>query len=212
MRETDNRSLKGLLLLSGGIDSPVAGHMMMQRGLEVEAIHFSFEPFTDDTPERKSREVAKLLGFSKLYIANIQEPLAEIVRNCEHRYYFVLSKRFMFRVAERIARQDGCDFLITGENLGQVSSQTLRNLGVIDAAVQIPVLRPLLGFDKVEIMEKAREIGTYEISKGRELCDVLGPEKPSTWAKGRRIREEEERLDLTGMIGKVVEDVVAVVP
>ncbi len=191
---------RGVLLLSGGIDSPVAGHLLSRQGLEIIGMHFSLEPFTDSAPEEKSRQISDLLGFSRLYVCRIGDALAEIARNCKHRYYFVLSKRLMYRLAESLAREQSSRFLITGESLGQVSSQTLHNLKAIDEAVQIPVVRPLIGWDKVDIVKAAREIGTYDISKGPEVCDVLGPSHPATQAKLDVVHAEEERLDYEAML------------
>ncbi len=180
--------------MSGGIDSPVAGHLMAKGGVDIIALHFSLEPFTDSAPEEKARKIADLLAYRGLYVSNIGDALAEVARNCRHRYYFVLSKRLMYRLAEKLARETGAQFLITGESLGQVSSQTLRNLQAIDAAVTVPVVRPLIGWDKVEIIDTARSIGTYDISKGPEVCDVLGPSHPATQAKLEAVESEEGRL------------------
>jgi len=191
-----NHPRKGLLLLSGGFDSPVAGKLMQRQGLAVDAIHFSLEPVTDGVAEQKCLDLARVLALEKVYVAKVGEELAKIAARCTHRYYFVLSKRFMLRVAEVIARRDGYDYLITGENLGQVSSQTLQNLTVIDSAASMPVLRPLLGFDKNDIINVAKELGTYEISKGPEICDALGPDSPSTAASIPAILEEEAKIDL----------------
>ncbi|MFQ5986066.1 MAG: tRNA sulfurtransferase [Thermoplasmata archaeon] len=188
------KSGRGTLLLSGGIDSPVAGHLVAARGVEVVALHCSLEPFTDRAPEEKSRQLADLLGFSALYVAHLGDALAEIARRARRRYYFVLSKRLMFRVAEALARREGADFLITGESLGQVSSQTLWNLRAIEEAVRLPVLRPLIGWDKVDIVREAERIGTYPISVGPEVCDVLGPAHPTTRAKLEVVESEEARL------------------
>lgn len=183
-----------MLLLSGGIDSPVAGHRAAARGVEIVPLHFSLEPFTDAAPEEKSRRIAEMLGFPTLHVCDVGEALAEMARTCRHRYYFVLSKRLMFRLAEVLARREDAGLLVTGESLGQVSSQTLWNLRAIDAAVDLPVLRPLIGWDKVEITDVARRIGTFEVSKGPEVCDVLGPSHPATRAKLEVVREEEARL------------------
>jgi len=186
---------KALLLLSGGIDSPVAGHLMARRDLEVLAVHFSLEPITDDTAAVKSRRLAERLGISKLVVVTVGPAFAEIAKACDLRLYFVLSKRLMVRIAEAIARREGCAYLITGESLGQVSSQTLQNLRAIDAASTIVVLRPLIGFDKDETVRIAREIGTYEISEGPEICDLLGPAHPATRASVDAVLAEERRVD-----------------
>ena len=187
---------KGLLLISGGIDSPVAGYLAMQKGLELAAIHFSQHPFTDNTPEEKSRKLLKVLGINKFYLVNLGRQLEEISRNFNQKYYFVLMKRMMLKIAERLAKEKGYDCLITGESLGQVSSQTLTNLSTISKAVAIPIVRPLLAVDKEETIAIARKLGTFETSKGPELCDALGPKHPSTQASEETILEEEKNLNI----------------
>ena len=191
---------KALLLLSGGIDSPVAGHLMTQRGLEVLAVHFSLEPITDDAAAVKSRRLAEKLGLSKLIVVTVGRPFAEIADTCDRKLYFVLSKRLMVRIAEALAEREGCRFLLTGESLGQVSSQTLTNLRAIDAAARRVVLRPLIGFDKDETVRIAKSIGTYAISEGPEICDLLGPAHPATHASLERVAAEEAKLDLDGLV------------
>ncbi len=187
---------KGLLLLSGGFDSPVAGYLMQKQGVEVLAVHFSSKLITDIESEKKSRKLAEFLGFKKNFVIDISKELIRIAKTCEHRFYFVLMKRFMYRIAEKVAKKEGCDFLVTGENLAQVSSQTLQNLSTIDKSVKIPVMRPLLGFDKEEIINLSKEIGTYETSCGPEHCDALGPVHPATRATEADILREEEKLDI----------------
>lgn len=186
--------MKGLLLISGGFDSPVAGYLMQQKRVEIIAVHFSYEPFTDNGPEIKSRKASELLGFKKFVVVNIGKECEQIAKNCNHKFYFVLTKRLMLRKAEEIAKREKCDFLITGENLAQVSSQTLLNLKSITDAVKIPILRPLLTYEKNEIIKLAMKIGTYEISKGPEVCDVLGPKHPATRSNLEDIRIEEGKL------------------
>ncbi|MFQ5838399.1 MAG: tRNA sulfurtransferase [Thermoplasmata archaeon] len=203
---------KGILLLSGGIDSPVAGHLMAQKGIEVIALHFSLEPFTDRAPEEKALRIVDILGFPRLYICRIGDALAEIARNCRHRFYFVLSKRLMYRLAETLALQEGAASLITGESLGQVSSQTLSNLRAIDASVEVSVVRPLIGWDKVDIMETARRIGTYDISKGPEVCDVLGPSHPTTQARLEVVEAEESKLRYGDLLSSSLETLRMVEP
>ena len=185
--------MKGLLLLSGGIDSPVAG-WLMQKKMDVLAVHFSFEPLTDDSPERKSRQLAEKLGFKKFIVMNISREIKTIADQCDRKFYFVLMKRMMLRKAEALARKESCEALITGESLGQVSSQTLENLAAIDAVAGLPVLRPLIAKDKQEIVSLATQLGTFEISKGKEMCDVLGPDHPSTRARLDQVEEQEARL------------------
>lgn len=191
--------MKALLLLSGGFDSAVAGYLMKEKGVEVTALHFSLEPFTNNTPELKSKEIAEKFGF-KLIVVKHGRHHEEIANKCKHRYYYVLTRRLMYRIAKKIAVQEGCDFLITGENLGQVGSQTLQNMYVIDNAVKINIIRPLLTWDKHEIIEFAKKIGTYEISKGPEMCSVLGPKHPATKAKLEVIKKEEKKIDIDKMV------------
>lgn len=186
--------MKGLLLLSGGFDSPVAGNIVKLNGYKVGAVHFSYEPFTDNSPELKSKKLAKMLGFKEFISVNIGKEIEKIANQADIRYYFVLSKRLMYKKAEKIAKKKGYDFLITGDNLGQVSSQTLSNLSAIHRAVEIPVVRPLLTFDKQEIIALAREFGTYELSIGPEVCDVLGPKHPKTKVKYERVLIEEAKV------------------
>jgi len=186
--------MKGLLLISGGFDSPIAGYIMQQKGVEVYAVHFSYEPFTDNSPEIKSREISKFLKFKKFIAINIAKECEEITKKCNHKLYFVLTKRLMMKKAEEIAKKEDCKFLITGESLAQVSSQTLSNLRSITDAIKMPVLRPLLTYDKNEIISMALKIGTYETSKGPEVCDVLGPKHPATRSSLEDIKLEEAKL------------------
>ncbi len=196
---------KGVLLISGGFDSPVAGHLMTQQGFVLAAAHFSLEPITDDGSSIKSRKLVELLGLSTLYVIRVGEAFAEIAHSCNRRFYFVLTKRLMVRLADAIADRESAEVLVTGENLGQVSSQTLANLRAIDSVARRPVLRPLIGMDKQEIMDRARRIGTYEISKGPEICDLLGPPRPATQARPEQISAEEARLDVEGLVAACVE-------
>ncbi len=195
----------GLLLLSGGFDSPVAGHLLMKnRGMRVSALHFSYEPVTDDASVHKAQALAEHLGLDRLLVVRAGDAFKAIVRACRHKLYFVLSKRLMMRVASELARREGYAHLITGESIGQVSSQTLANLAVIDSAATVPVLRPLIAFDKQEIVDRAKAIGTYEISVGPELCDVLGPRHPATQAKRADVEAEEAKLDLAALEAQVL--------
>lgn len=191
---------RGLLLLSGGFDSPVAGRMLQRVGCEVGAVHFDQQPFTDASPEGKARALAATLGVKELFVAPAGAPFSTFANQCQHRHYFVLMKRFMLRAAERLAQEKGYDFLITGESLGQVSSQTLPNLSTIDAAVAMPVVRPLLAFDKVEIIALARDIGTHDISVGPEHCDALGPKYPSTALHRAEVEADEAKVDYGALL------------
>jgi thiamine biosynthesis protein ThiI len=186
---------KGVLLLSGGFDSPVAGHLMARQGLDLVAAHFSLEPITDDASAIKARTLCGLLGIRTLYVVRVGEAFAEVAHAANRRFYFILTKRLMVRLADGIADAESADVLVTGENLGQVSSQTLASLCAIDAIARHPVVRPLIGFDKQEIVDRAKAIGTYEVSKGPEICDLLGPPKPATHPRLDQILAEETKID-----------------
>jgi thiamine biosynthesis protein ThiI len=192
--------MKGLLLISGGFDSPVAGHLMREKNVELTALHFSGQPFVNESAEKKAIKLAKLIGCKKLIIFPFGKIQAEVVNRCRHKYYFIITKRIMFEVAEKIAKTENCDFLITGDNLGQVGSQTLKNMAVINDKVEIKILQPLLSYDKQEIIDKAHEIGTHDASVGPEMCSALGPKHPATGAKKEKIEKEELRLDLTSLL------------
>ncbi|MEW6295377.1 MAG: hypothetical protein AB1467_03735 [Candidatus Diapherotrites archaeon] len=192
--------LRALLLISGGFDSPVAGLLAAKKGLEIYCVHFSQVPFADNTAEEKAFKLAKLIKAKKFFVVEAGNAFAELSKKCDYKYYFILMKRLMLKVSEQLALKNSCSALITGESLGQVSSQTLSNLAVIDSAVRIPVLRPLIGFDKEEIIDIARENELYDVSVGRELCDTLGPKHPATKSEQKFILEEEKKVNLKGIV------------
>jgi thiamine biosynthesis protein ThiI len=185
---------RGLLLLSGGIDSPVAGWMVKRAGHELAAVHFASEPFVGPEVAEKCGTLCGKIGISDFSIVQIGEILEGVAKEAPFTLYYVLQKRLILKLAEKMAKGKGCSFLVTGENLGQVSSQTLRNLSVINSATRIPIVRPLVAFDKEEIIKIARKIGTFEISKGPEACCVLGPKHPATGADLKSVLEAEETL------------------
>src|SRR3972149_2640317 len=160
--------MKAIALLSGGIDSPVAIHLMQRKGLEIVAVHFSYYPLTDKTTEEKCKTLAKKLGITKLYIIPFAQPQTEVVQHCDHALFYVITKRLMIKMATEIAKKEGAQALITGENLGQVSSQTLHNLSVISAATDLPILRPLLTKDK----QVSGEIALTEPLRNKELMNL----------------------------------------
>ena len=194
---------KAIALLSGGIDSPVAIHLLQDK-LDIIPVHFHQQPLTDEKEIEKVKELVKVLKIKKFYLIPFTPVLKELVTNCNHRDYFILSKVAMFKAAEIIAKKEKAMYLITGENLGQVSSQTLSNMTSITKNLSLEVLRPLLTFDKQETIEVAKNIGTYEISKGPEMCCLLGPKKPSTKSDSEKIREELEKLDLNALLEESV--------
>src|SRR5438445_2906352 len=198
---------KGVLLLSGGFDSPVAGYLMARQGLNLVAAHFSLEPITDDAAAIKARTLCGLLGIRSLYVVRVGESFAEVAHVANRRFYFVLTKRLMVRLADGIADRESADVLVTGENLGQVSSQTIASLRAIDAVARHPVVRPLIGFDKQEIVDRAKTIGTYEVSKGPEICDLLGPPRPATHARLDQVLAEESKLPIDRLVASCLEGV-----
>jgi len=197
----------GVLLLSGGFDSPIAGHLMARQGLGLVAAHFSLEPITDDAAEVKARALCGIIGVPTLYVVRVGEAFADVAHAANRRFYFILTKRIMVRLADAIADREGAEVLVTGENLGQVSSQTLASLRAIDAVARRPIIRPLIGFDKQEIVDRAKAIGTYEVSKGPEICDLLGPPRPATHARLDQILEEEAKLPMDRLVAECLEGV-----
>lgn len=202
MRKGKNIARKpvGLVLLSGGFDSAVAAHLVQRQKCELVGLHFSQEKFVGKQSIEKAQKIARHLKLKKLLVVNISEILKQFVENCDNHYYFVFMKRLFFRIAEKTAEKENCSFLITGENLGQVSSQTLSNIAVVAQATQLPVVRPLLGMEKTEIIALAHKIGTYEISCGPELCDFLGPAKPATRSTVKELEREEQKISLDDLM------------
>ncbi len=194
---------RGIVLLSGGIDSPVAIHLMKDR-LDLVAAHFHQMPLTDEKEIDKVKELVKVLGIRKVYLVPFTPVLKALVESCEHKNYFILQKIAMMRAAQIIAEKENAQYLITGENLGQVSSQTLSNLVSITKHVSLEIFRPLLTYDKEEIIKVAKKIGTYEISKGPEICCLLGPKHPATQSKPEEIGKELEKLDLQRLLQESV--------
>ena len=201
---------KGLVLLSGGIDSPVAAWMMAKRGMVIEALHFHSYPYTSPRAQQKVEELAGIVasycGRMKMHVINLLPIQEQIVQNCPEEETTILVRRFMMRIGEKIARHSGCMMLITGENLGQVASQTAEALVVTDSCVQMPVMRPLIAMDKVDIMDKAMEIGTYEksIEPYEDCCTVFLPKHPSTKPRLAQIEASEALLDVEGLVDAAV--------
>lgn len=202
---------KGLLLLSGGIDSPVAGFLMAKRGVEISAIHFHSYPFTSERAEEKVKNLAKILslytGKMRMYSVNILDIQKEINAKCPEDQMTILSRRFMMRIAEKVARENDIDVLITGESLGQVASQTVESIAVTNASVNIPILRPLIGMDKVHIIDIAKEIETYETSilPYEDCCTLFLPKHPVTRPKLKYIEKSEKNIDVEGLVEKALE-------
>lgn len=194
---------KVVLLLSGGFDSTVAGYLLQQQGFEIVPLHLSNVDFAGEDTIDKCKNIAKKFNWKPLYIIDIADFLQLFVDKCEHSYYFVLLKRLMLRLGSIIAKKTSSEFIATGESLGQVSSQTLKNISVIEEATEFRTLKPLITFDKEQIVQTAREIGTFDISAGPEVCDLLGPKHPVTSASLKRVKEEEKKLDYTTLLSNI---------
>ena len=193
-------------LLSGGIDSPVAIYMMAKRGVRVIPIHFFSFPYTSEMAKEKVLELAKILGkycgYLKVEIVPFTHIQEEIRKNCPENLLTVIMRRFMMRISERIAVYHGCTGLITGENLGQVASQTAEAIAVTEQCVSLPVFRPVVAFDKKEIIDRAREIGTYETSilPYEDCCTVFTPRRPKTKPRLDDVLRAEAALDVASLI------------
>ena len=198
-------------LLSGGLDSPVSSWMMARRGVQLEMVHFVSPPYTSQQAQDKVLELARLLtaycGTLVVHIVPFTEIQEEIRRKCPEEFFTLIMRRFMMRISQAIARRAGAHALVTGESLGQVASQTMLALGVTEDVVSLPVLRPLIGMDKVEIIRIAREIGTYDTSilPYEDCCTVFTPRHPAIRPKVEDVRAAEAALDVEALIAKSLE-------
>ena len=197
------------MLMSGGIDSPVSLYYLMRQGHDMVSVHLDNRPFTDDAPLGKIVDHLAVLGerFGRripLYVLPHGPTQVNLMRNTDRHFGCVLCRRFMWRSAERIAEREGATFLATGEALGQVASQTLSNMRSATASVHLPIVRPLIGFDKQEIEAVAKSIGTYTISIRPGVCCQAVPDKPATRSQLVQILQEEERVDVEAMIADCV--------
>lgn len=202
---------KGLLLISGGIDSPVAGHMIAKRGMSIDCIHFHSYPYTNMQAREKVMELAKILSEytcgTTVHIVKVTHIQEEIHKKCNGEYMVTLLRRFMMRIAEKIADSCGAQCLITGESLGQVASQTVEGMTSSNSVIDhLPVLRPLCGFDKNEIIDRSKEIGTYEtsIQPYEDCCTVFLPKHPVTRPKLSDVLAEESKLDVQALVNEAM--------
>ncbi len=196
--------MRAICLLSGGIDSPVAAYLMGRQGMELILVHFDNRPFTSDEEVAKATDLmgrvdAALGTRSRKVMVPHGRTQAEFAKCCRRNMECVLCRRMMFRVAEKLASKHDAGAIITGESLGQVASQTLANIFVEERATRLPILRPLIGFDKVEIERIAKSIGTYETSIRPGMCCTIAPKKPSTYSRLDAAVEEESKVDLEAL-------------
>ena len=202
---------KACLLLSGGIDSPVAGFMIAKRGVELCCVHYHSFPYTSERAKEKVLELARILseycGKMRVYIVPFTEIQMQIHEKCPENFTTLIMRRYMMRIAEILARKDGAQALITGESIGQVASQTMEALGCTDEVVSMPVFRPCVGMDKSEIIERAEKIGTMETSSlpYEDCCTVFTPKHPATHPRKELVRRAEEKLDSQALIDAAIE-------
>ena len=204
---------KSLLLLSGGIDSPVAGYLMMKRGVEIEAVHFHSPPFTSERAKQKVLDLAQVLtqfgGSIKVHLVPFTELQQEIFKSIPERYAMTVMRRVMLTISEKICQQENILSLTTGESLGQVASQTLASMNVINEVTNLPVLRPLVALDKEEIIAHSKKIGTYDISirPYEDCCTIFVPASPVTNPKRSTVNELESKTDFSSLIDKAMDGV-----
>ena len=203
---------RATVLLSGGIDSPVAGYMIAKRGVELECIHFFSYPYTSERAKEKVLELAKLMtrycGRMTVDVVGFTEIQEAIRDHCREEYFTIIMRRFMMRISEAIARDHGAKCLVTGENLGQVASQTMDAMAVTGAVVHMPIFHPLIGMDKEEIVTIARKLGTLDTSilPYEDCCTVFTPKHPKTKPSLGPVEAEEAKLDVEGLIARAIEN------
>ena len=204
---------RAMCLLSGGIDSPVAAYMIAKRGVEIECVHFFSYPYTSQLAKDKVLELARLVtryaGRMTVNIVSFTQIQEAIRDNCPEEFFTLIMRRFMMEISQRIAKDDGCGALITGENLGQVASQTMEAMTVTGAVVDIPIFMPLVGMDKEEIVTIARKIGTLETSilPYEDCCTVFTPKHPKTKPTLAQLINAERNLDREALIAQALESV-----
>ena len=204
---------RAMLLLSGGIDSPVAGYMIAKRGVTIEAVYFHAPPYTSERAKQKvvdlAREVSRYSGPIKLHVVNFTDIQLAIYDKCPHEELTIIMRRYMMRIAEELAKKDNCQGLITGESIGQVASQTVHSLAVTNEVCALPVFRPVIGFDKQDIVDIALKIGTYEtsIEPYEDCCTIFVAKHPVTKPVLEKIRKSERNLEeqIGGMLKEAVE-------
>lgn len=201
---------KGLLMLSGGIDSPVAGYLALKRGVRIEAVYFESPPHTSDAAKNKVISLAKKLseysGYVKLHVINFTAIQEAILKNCPHEYLVTIMRRMIYRISERIAKKNNCKVLINGESIGQVASQTLTSMAAINCVTKLPVIRPVACLDKLDIIEIAKNIDTYETSilPFEDCCTIFVPDHPVINPTEESASEYEKSFDFENLISDAV--------
>ncbi len=204
---------KGLLMLSGGIDSPVAGYLALKRGVRIEGVYFESPPHTSEAAKNKVRELAKILtnysGYIKLHVVNFTNIQESIYKNIPHEYLITIMRRMMYRISERIARKNNCKVIINGESIGQVASQTLTSMSSINSVTNMPVIRPVACLDKLEIIDIARRINTYETSilPYEDCCTIFVPDHPVINPTIEKCIEYEKLIDVDSLINEVMNNI-----
>ena len=202
--------MKFVSLISSGIDSPVATFLLSKKADEIILVHGDIKPFTDKREiinfTQLARHLKKIIScYVKTYVISHGDSLSTFKQNCNNKYTCVFCKRTLLRYAEKIAEKESADAIIMGDSLGQVASQTLQNIRVVDGVVKIPILRPLIGFDKEDVVRIAKDIGTYELSiLQSDGCNAI-PNKPSTMAKLEKILEEENKINVNELVKKALD-------
>ena len=206
-----------MLMLSGGIDSPVAGYLMARRGVELNCIYYHSHPYTSERAKDKVKELAKILsGYTervRLFIVPFTDIQMEIINNCPEDELTIIMRRFMMRVACKVAENEGIQSVSSGESIGQVASQTMEGLVVSSDCADRPVFRPLIAMDKEDIMDIARNIGTFETSilPYEDCCTIFVPKHPKTKPRLKEIRKSEENLKIEELIDKAINNTEVVV-
>ena len=201
---------KAVVLLSGGIDSPVAGWYAMKRGITAVFVHFHAYPYVSKASIEKTKQLAEILakhqGEVKLYLVPFGEIQKEILLKTPEKFRVILYRRFMVRIAEALAKKERAKVLVTGESVGQVASQTIENIGAIEAVAGMPILRPLVGFDKQEIVDIAKKIGTFDVSilPDQDCCSRFVPKHPATKADLARVENAEKGIAVDELVAKAL--------
>lgn len=204
---------KGMLMLSGGIDSPVSGYLALKRGVRIEGIYFESPPHTSEAAKNKVLELTRILtkysGYVRLHIVNFTNIQESIYKNIPHEYLITIMRRMMYRISERIAKRSNAKVIINGESIGQVASQTLTSMFAINSVINMPVIRPVACLDKLEIIDIAKKIGTYETSilPYEDCCTIFVPEHPVINPTIEKCVEYEKLIDVDGLINEAVNNV-----